>query len=489
MNNNMKAQKEIAPSGVEFESSPAYQALIGLGALGVRYCLWKSIDRFEEGIEGKTDFDILVDKAGEEVTLNFLEAKGWVRLIAEPWRQFPEVHDFFRYDPRHHAFIHLHVHFRLVMGEKMIKSLSLPLESIYLSSAVELAGVPCVLPELELVVFILRASLKIGWRDYARIVRRRDPRAIYISLEGEFREIVERCTEERLERVLHWPEFSFVDKDLVYRTVADLHSLNYFDRRSLRKKLRPYRRVSGLRGGVLHLVRSFQKRHSGLGKTVARGGKSFAFCGADGSGKTTLVNRVQKRLAKDFKTERFYMGGNRTSGDLPRWLFNQVAWLPYLLVRKALKVLTFHRAANLVERIYFGFDNYLMSREKLRRFQSGKQAMGQGAVVLYERFPVFQGSGDGGYIGGYFDEAARKVYREIGSPHFIFVFSVEAEEAIRRKPDHKAGDIRAKVAAFDRFAAEHNQDPRVIALDGNAPVDENLDRVLNHISMELSRDR
>ena len=65
----------------------------------------------------------------------------------------------------------------------------------------------------------------------------------------------------------------------------------------------------------------------------------------------------------------------------------------------------------------------------------------------------------------------------------------EAEEAIRRKPDHKAGDIRAKVAAFDRFVAEHNQDPRVIALDGNAPVDENLDRVLNHISMELSRDR
>jgi hypothetical protein len=72
MNNDMNAQKEIAPSGVEFENSPAYQALIGLGALGVRYCLWKSIDRFEEGIEGKTDFDILVDKAGEEVTLNFL---------------------------------------------------------------------------------------------------------------------------------------------------------------------------------------------------------------------------------------------------------------------------------------------------------------------------------------------------------------------------------------------------------------------------------
>jgi hypothetical protein len=489
MNHDTIAKRSIAPSGLEFEDSPAYQALIGLGALGIRYCLWKSIDRFEEGIQGKTDFDVLVDKAAEEAAFRFLQENGWVRLVAEPWRRFPEVHDFFLYDPKYRTFIHLHVHFRLIMGEKMTKGLSLPLEEIYLNSTVELAGVPCVLPELELVVFILRASLKITWRDYARIVRRWNRKAIYISLESEFQDLLSRCTEERLERVLHWPEFSYLNRDLIYKIVADLHSMNFFDRRSIRAVLKPYRRHRGLAGKVLHLFRSAQKRYSGLGKTVARGGKSFAFCGPDGSGKTTLVNLVQKKLANDFKVRRFYMGGNRTSGGPSRWLFNQLAWFPYLVVRKGLQILTLRQAAGFIERLYFGFDNFLMSREKRCRFRAGQVAMARGEVVLFERFPVFEGAGDGGYVGGCFEEAARRAYGDIGSPHALFVFSVAAAEAERRKPDHKPEVIRAKVFEFDRFIAANKQDSSVVPLDGNAPLDENLDRVLAHISAELSGDR
>ena len=130
------------------KSSVAYQSLVGLSKTGIRYCLWKSFDRFDEGIKGDTDFDILMDKKESQLVFDYLRQNGWFEVQAEPWRQFPDVYDFLQYDPKCKKFIHFHVHFKLVMGERLVKSLSLPLESIYLETSLETNEIFHAMPEI-----------------------------------------------------------------------------------------------------------------------------------------------------------------------------------------------------------------------------------------------------------------------------------------------------------------------------------------------------
>jgi hypothetical protein len=63
-------------SSPEMESL-AYQTLVGLPEAGIRYCLWKSFDRLEQGIKGGTDFDILMNKDQNHLVFKRFAGNGW----------------------------------------------------------------------------------------------------------------------------------------------------------------------------------------------------------------------------------------------------------------------------------------------------------------------------------------------------------------------------------------------------------------------------
>jgi len=485
---NIVSETSISSEG---RASLAYQTLVGLGKADIKNCLWKSFDRFEEGIKGETDFDILMEKEQKQAVFNYLTQNGWFEVLSEPWRRFPDVYDFLQYDSQYKKFIHLHVHFRLVMGEKNIKSLSLPLESLYLETAVEVEGISHAMPELELYVFILRLSLKIGWRDYARIIRRWDRRMIYRDLMPEFQHIRQRCDRTRLETLLEHPSLSFIDRNLVLETYEDIYSLNYNRRRLIKKHIAPYRRYRKVTRFFVYLHRCALKRSFGQGKIFPKRGKTFAFCGPDGSGKTTLVDSIEKRLFKHLKVARYYMGGNKSSKGVPRWFFYMLFWAPYLLIRKVFKIIQYQPAVKRMEQLFFSYENYLIAIEKYRRYRRGKIESERGAMVLYERFPLFKGlGGDGGSVSGsaYFEKNERKCYDQINPPDIIFVLQVDSDEAIRRKPDHQPNVIRNKTSAFEDFIRKNRNNPNVVILDGNSSMDLVLETTLDHINMELRRD-
>ncbi|GJL78477.1 MAG: hypothetical protein NPINA01_14660 [Nitrospinaceae bacterium] len=478
---------ETSLSSLE-RASLAYQTLVGLREADIKYCLWKSFDRLKEGIRGATDFDILMEKEQRQLVFNTLRQNGWCEVLSEPWRRFPDVHDFLQYDPVHKKFIHFHVHFRLVMGEKLIKSLSLPLESLYLKTAVEGEGIFYAMPELEMCVFILRLSLKVSLRDYARVIRRRDPRRIYLNLIPEFEHIHPRCDRDLLKALLEDPAFSFIDGNLVLETFDDIHSLNYSRRRQIKRCIAPYRRYGTLMRFWVHLSRSSQKKSFGLGKVLPKQGLSFAFCGPDGSGKTTLVDSIENLLRRHFKVARFYMGGNNSSRDLPRWIFSIGFRKLFLGIRKLCRILGFQPGVDRIERLYFGYTNYLMAKEKQNRYRRGKSEAERGAIVLYERFPLFQGlGGDGGSLSGSacFEKNERKCYDQIGAPDIIFVLQVDSENAIERKPDHLPEVIRKKTTAFERFIEKNSSNSNLVIIDANASMDFILETALDPINAKL----
>jgi thymidylate kinase len=481
--------RESAVSAEE-QMSLAYQTLLGFHKVGVSYCLWKSFDRLVEGIRGRTDFDILVEAGKEQEVFKYLIQNSWIRVNAESWRQFPDVHDFIQYDSQYKKFIHFHVHFRLVMGEKRIKSLSLPLEELYLRTASAVGGIFQAMPELELCVFVLRSTLKITWWDYARVVRRQDRKVIYKNLIPEFQSIRQRCNRSRLESLLQHPSLSFINKALILDAFDDFYTLTFSRRHQLKRQIAPYRRYGYLERMYTTIKRSREERTIGHGKTLLGHGLSFAFCGADGSGKTTLVDSIEALFSQHLKVARYYMGGNNLSRNFPRKLFYVLFNKPFLGARKLCNILHFKPGARVSEKLYFGFTNYLKAREKYSRYKKSMIDIEHGALVLYERFPVFPDGGDGVALSeeAYFQQCEQRIYDRIEPPDLTFVLMVDSEVAIERKADHRPNVIREKTTAFRNFVDENPNKLNFVVIDGNTSMNAVLQLVADRINLELMGD-
>ena len=75
--------------------------------------IWKSFDRLDESIFGKTDFDLLLLEGNFQTLLPLLKERGWTKFEAEKWRSFEKIHDFFKIiqDGNNNNFlIHFHIH-------------------------------------------------------------------------------------------------------------------------------------------------------------------------------------------------------------------------------------------------------------------------------------------------------------------------------------------------------------------------------------------
>ena len=75
-------------------------------------------------------------------------------------RQIPGVVDYFAPDLGIGKVIHIHAHYRLVLGDDISKNYRLPIESAYIASASDDGSLPVPAPEFEYVLLILRMALK-----------------------------------------------------------------------------------------------------------------------------------------------------------------------------------------------------------------------------------------------------------------------------------------------------------------------------------------
>lgn len=115
----------------------------------VDLCIWKSADRWADGLTGKTDIDVLVAEGQIDKARAVMLEEGWIPAHAESWRRFDGLHDYFSFvDGRG---LHIHLHERIVAGEKMVKSLRPPLNALYFENLQHPGAYPpFVRAELEL---------------------------------------------------------------------------------------------------------------------------------------------------------------------------------------------------------------------------------------------------------------------------------------------------------------------------------------------------
>src|SRR5262245_31641874 len=133
----------------------------------IAYCHWKSNQHVRAALVGETDLDILFDRRSATKIYRILSEEGYKRFQANPNRSYPALEDFLGFDQETGRLAHLHIHYELSLGEKHLKGYRIPWARLVLSTRVlDPEGIIYIAhPEVETLLFLLRAALTIRLRD------------------------------------------------------------------------------------------------------------------------------------------------------------------------------------------------------------------------------------------------------------------------------------------------------------------------------------
>jgi len=131
-----------------------------LADAGVLYNHWKSNEAIGRSMSGDNDLDLLVARRDHGRFLEVLARLGFKAASLPPGREVPSVVHYYGLDARSGRLVHVHAHFRLVLGDDTTKNFWLPVERAYLESSTRDGLFPLPAPEFELAVLVLRLVLK-----------------------------------------------------------------------------------------------------------------------------------------------------------------------------------------------------------------------------------------------------------------------------------------------------------------------------------------
>ena len=468
--------------------------LARLHAQNIPYCHWKSNEHAREGLEGLTDLDVLVDRRCALELQESLAAVGFKRFSATAFSGYPAVEDYLGFDEESGKFVHLHLHYELVLGEKHLKGWRLPWEDELLATRAfdTEVGLFVVDPHMEMVLLLLRAGLKIRLRDHLHAGRGRPyfkggDRTEYAWLQ----ERVDVAKAEGITETLLGREAARAFGGLLH-TPPTLETLLKF-RRAAMPTLRLYRGYSAVEARGRRLVRegltilsAVNRRHLRLSrflrKVNPRGGRIVAVLGADGSGKSTLLRAVDAWLGWKLDVYPVYHGSGDGRASLMR--------LPLLLVLRILKRRRGSRGRRSTDTGPSAAKSIwalVLAWEKRAKLKGAWRARHRGMVVVADRYPQNQimGFNDGPLLSAWQHHPNRLLrtlaswervpyhWAEAYPPDLIIKLQVEPERAYQRKPDPDMSieEIRRRVDAVTRLAFPKAQ---TVVIDANRPQNEVL---------------
>ncbi len=431
----------------------------------IDYCHWKSNAAIDRSASGDNDLDLLVSRAHAQRFTELLYRLGFKEAQVGEEERLPGIRDFYGYDETAARLVHVHAHFQLVLGHDLTKNYHLPIERSYLDSAVqgELFRIPA--PEFELAVLVIRMILKHSTWD-AILMRHGNLSA---SERHELEFLLCPRNVEKAGAVLekHLP---CIDRGLFQACVQALQpGCSLWKRiragQQLQSKLescarRP--RIADVRLKLwrrleqpilyrLHL-RSFKKR-------MASGGMLIAILGGDGSGKTTAVDELRRRLDEEFDVIKVHMGK-------PAWSATTIIVRAILKIGRSLGLYPFVKEGTepsldtnspsfpgypwLIREVCTARDRYLSYRQA-RRFATN------GGLVICDRFPLPQIKiMDGAQVGRvtegiktnslikFLAAVESRYYRQIMLPDLLVVLRVDPEVCVQRKTDETPDSVRSR---------------------------------------------
>lgn len=469
---------------------------------GVRYCHFKSNATLLRGLAGETDLDILVDRRQAPAVELALLASDFRRFRPTFAAGYPAVEDYIGFDREKGRLIHVHLHYRLVLGETHLKNYQLDLADTVLTSRIAdpATGVYKSDPHHELYLLLIRSALKIRWRDYAMELCGKP--FFRGHLHREFTWLLDRTEVSRVEAIARrelGPRGAALVADLLSAapSIWKLRALKScaLERLSWQRRLGPVaaritrlaRELYGIAGVVnrrlVHLPRPFRR-------TCCAGGFSVALLGTHGAGKSTITEEVRHWLGWKLDVYLVYFGSGAGPSSLLRWPMKALLGLRRKMLvarrpgqnRSASGSQSLHAPARLDwARVLWALALALEKRSKLKSCLRARQ---RGMIVICDRYPQVQtlGYNDAPLLGAWLDSPSRlrrrlarieyRVYERATqlAPDLVIRLDVPPDVAARRRPTESLQELcrRRQVVRVIRYG----EPCRLLEIDASGPLNE-----------------
>lgn len=451
------------PAAAPGRPLPLVRELISaLDAAGVGYCHWKSNDALERSARGDNDLDLLIDRTHAGRFVEVLARLGFKQGRPAPRDQLPGIVDYYGHDRDSGRILHVHAHYRLVVGDDMTKNYHLPLEAAFLAGTVHQRLLPTPAPEVEFIAFVIRMVLKYWtWegalrfhcrlprtgRDELRDLSPRVDRARVAALLREYLPVLDPALFARCAAALAEPSSGLVR----LRLSRELHrALAEFARRPpvIDRCLRPVRRAT-------RVLRWLVARHS-LRKQPVTGGALVAIVGGDGAGKSTAVHDLASWLHRHFATVTGHLGKPPESvASLAIAAACEACrargWLPIAATPEEIS-----RLRSPVVYLWL-LRRVTLARQRYRAWVRARRLASNGVIVLCDRYPMPSLSLMDGPQSHWLPIETRehplvrwlvrrehRYYERILPPDILAVLRVRPEVAVRRKPEENAAKVFAR---------------------------------------------
>ncbi len=254
----------------------------------IKYCHWKSNEHLKEALDGDTDLDVLFDPIQRVDLERVLDECGLKRFRSTPLMQYNAIEDFIGFDKETSKIWHLHTHYRMTLGEKHLKGYTVnPWGKLILDNRrKDEQGIFCSAYEDELILLLVRMTMKLRLRDYCRSIGKDD--------RMEFAWLVERAKptklEERAKQIVGEKATKEIVRLIGKKSLTQKNRLRKL-RNILLKNLKPYTGYSSLGSRYMRTKREWFwllggiKRRMGINSYVANrrvspnGGNVIAFLG------------------------------------------------------------------------------------------------------------------------------------------------------------------------------------------------------------------
>ena len=273
------------------------------------YVSWKNNHQLESVFLGKGDIDLFVPLDYRAQFIDICRSQDWIEVV-NPVARYPWIAHFYSLGKDLEIF-HIHVYFKFITGETWIKEYSIPLDDWVIENRVrDLDHGIWVMNNLsQTYLFLIRHLLKCGSVS-SRFMYKLELQ----TYEAEWKACSSGIGPDNIQGPIDLTTYldgarTFGEKlELPRISSAFLFRLSLFPFLRYKFYLLPFYRTYSF---VLRLVNKiFLKRR----KLLPQAGLTIAISGVDGSGKTTMLEEVDRVLGKFLTIDRFHLG--RPQGKL-----------------------------------------------------------------------------------------------------------------------------------------------------------------------------
>ena len=474
----------------------------------ISYCHWKSNEHLEPALNGDTDLDMLFLPEQRDKLDAILNQCGLKRFRAMPLMQYNAIEDYIGFDIETAKIWHLHLHYRMTLGEKHLKGYTVtPWGQKIIDARIrDNTGIYTSCPEDEMLLFLVRNAMKLRWRDFGKKIGKSDLR--------EWEWLQNKVVREKL--LVRAKEF-FTDKlsdYIIGLTDMKLKNKNQLLKlqRALRKELKIYTGYSRVNS---YLTRTKREVYWFVGAVFRRlglngnkpnrrispaGGCAVAILGCDGAGKSTTLSYIRKEFSKKIDVKCVYLGSGDGSSSLIRKPMKYVAkkvggkGVGKAVEKEYVQSQEAEKQVSLKARLY-SFAKIVwaltLADEKKKKLRQITKARNAGMLVLIDRYPQIEVPGicDGPLLTKYLSREKGMLYYLAKKEYDIYSMSKEnlldlaikltvpTEVAMERKPEMTAEKLNEKKKTVMMLEVAH----RECIIDTSVDKIESCGKVMNEI--------